>query len=30
VTHGSDYDHLSRHGEWSEADPPQPQEVGHG
>lgn len=28
--HGSDYDHLSRHGEWSEADPPQPQEVGHG
>ncbi|HHW34954.1 MAG TPA: double-strand break repair protein AddB, partial [Paracoccus solventivorans] len=30
MTHGSDYDHLSRHGEWSEADPPQPQEVGHG
>lgn len=26
---GSDYDHLARYGEWSEADPPQPIRVGH-
>ena len=26
--HGSDYDHLSRFGEWSEADPAQPIPVG--
>ena len=26
---GSDYDHLARYGEWSEADPPQAIRVGH-
>ena len=26
--HGSAYDHLSRYGEWSEADPPQRMRVG--
>lgn len=26
--YGSDYDHLARYGEWSEADPPQPIKVG--
>ena len=28
TAYGSDYDHLARYGEWSEADPPQPLRVG--
>jgi RecB family exonuclease len=28
LIYASDYDHLSRHGEWADADPPAPEDVG--